>query len=491
MMLLGIYALLICAVYCFHYLALISQSYRNVYSSAAISSIGHELFAGCMIAQAFLVCLIAPFITAGIIASEKEKQTFDMLTLTTVPARKLISGEMMAASITWVLMLLTSLPVIGLVLLIGGVSLSELLVLYLSLLLTAILLSAFGLWASVSSRKVSRANASVVIGLILLVIGLPLLSAFPGTRLLACFNPLILFMQFDRSLFLVDFFGWNVPMLPAVLVLMPLATLLITILATRQLDDTVERILSTRQISALFYIIMFVLIAGGWQNPAVGYFLCLFALFTLLLLYIANQMTHPDSLEARMSLGPRPDRLSLFWLHLFLGNAGIMLWMHLTGSELLPVPLVTLVLFVSLTAYWSLGQLMLLVSRSRGIAFRNWFLLVFLLILALPPILGGIGLAVEQSRPGRHPYSYMNTISWTLIATNPIVTMYDLQNQYRQLAFRGISPPWLVSSVFHGIIWLTALYSIRVTSRRRTAKTVDAAPIGPKKFVVPLRKEEN
>lgn len=479
LLLLG-YVLLVCVVLGWYQLDMAGTISLVGYSEIAL--LGRRLFLGVTITQAVVICLVTPLLTAAVVAVEKEKQTFDLLKLTTRSPASLIAGEILAAMAFILLLLLAALPIVGLVFLFGGVSPGEFLVLYLALLLTGGILSALGVFISVTHDKVSKAVTSAVGALVLLTLVLPALSFHPPTRLLGCFNPLLLIGDIqDRGSFDPSFFSGEIPLVLAVVVLTPLAALLLATLAARKVYDPGGRALSGWQMAAVFYAVLFLLIAGAWQSPGQGYLNCLLALFFLLLVLMMNQSVHPGSREAeqlRRRGVQRPDALPWLWLHLVLGNVAIAAWVMWRGVDLdsPTVGLSALVVAMPLTAYWALVRLMGLLSRDRSAMIRNAFLLVVFL-LALPPLVGVIGRGVLENQVS-WPEQAPHLLVWTtLINTSPIVALLELQSRLGYLMspgswddFRTPCDPWLICCAFHGLLFLLFKVLADLLCSRRAAK---------------------
>ena len=60
-------------------------------ASSSGSTIGKIIFGGVLGLQLFTVCFIAPSFTAGAISGERERQTFELLRTTLLPARSLVT----------------------------------------------------------------------------------------------------------------------------------------------------------------------------------------------------------------------------------------------------------------------------------------------------------------------------------------------------------------------------------------------------------------
>lgn len=166
------------------------------------------------------VTLAAPLTAVGAIAGEKERQTLDLLLITLLPARSIVTGKLVAASMYSVFLIAAAWPMILLSTLTGGATILELIILLLFLLTTAIAFTAIGLFTSSLSRTATTATL-LTYGLVLpsllvgpyLIIGPVLLtlylinissdliekiSAF-GLYLAASLNPLTAAVVLDSS----------------------------------------------------------------------------------------------------------------------------------------------------------------------------------------------------------------------------------------------------------------------------------------------------
>src|SRR5258707_12912768 len=85
-------------------------------------TIGRVLFIGIVGVELFLVTFIAPTFTAGAISGERERQTYDLLRTTLLPASRLIIGKLISALSYVFLLLLAAIPLQSLAFLFGGVT---------------------------------------------------------------------------------------------------------------------------------------------------------------------------------------------------------------------------------------------------------------------------------------------------------------------------------------------------------------------------------
>src|SRR5438876_11937537 len=78
-------------------LYVLNASWMSNPGSAAGANIGRLLCAGIVGTELFLVTFIAPTFTAGAISGERERQTYDLLRTTLLPARSLVLGKLVSA----------------------------------------------------------------------------------------------------------------------------------------------------------------------------------------------------------------------------------------------------------------------------------------------------------------------------------------------------------------------------------------------------------
>lgn len=103
--------------------------------------------------QFFLIVLVAPALSAGSIAGERERQTFDLLLVTGVGVRRIVLGKMLENFAFLVLLILCGLPVMMLCTVTGGLPASALLTTMLFLLAIALSALSVGMVISVLMRR--------------------------------------------------------------------------------------------------------------------------------------------------------------------------------------------------------------------------------------------------------------------------------------------------------------------------------------------------
>jgi len=158
-------------------------------------SLGKIIFGLVVMLELMAASFIAPGLTAGAISSERERQTFDLLRTTLLPARSVVVGKFMAAFLYLLLLIFAALPIQSLAFLFGGVSLEELGIAGLMLVVTAMTFCSVGLFFSSLLNRTLVSTVLAYAFAILWVFGLPfilsLISGLLGGIFTATSSPLV------------------------------------------------------------------------------------------------------------------------------------------------------------------------------------------------------------------------------------------------------------------------------------------------------------
>jgi len=120
--------------------------------------------------QYLLASLMAPSFAAGSITGEKERKSYEMLLASPLKPGAIVLGKLLASLCHLLLLVVASLPIVMLCLPLGGVSLYEVLAMYLGLILSVLTFGMISLWASSYFARTS--SALVVTYLIILPLSL-------------------------------------------------------------------------------------------------------------------------------------------------------------------------------------------------------------------------------------------------------------------------------------------------------------------------------
>jgi ABC-type transport system involved in multi-copper enzyme maturation permease subunit len=118
-----------------------------------------------------LVLFTVPALTAGSISGEREKQTLEILLTTGLKPIQLITGKLTSSISIMLLLAFSSLPVMGLVFSIGGITLGDLAVFMLLVIVIAIFLGSIGIFFSTLFKRTTAATVSTYGTLLILVVG--------------------------------------------------------------------------------------------------------------------------------------------------------------------------------------------------------------------------------------------------------------------------------------------------------------------------------
>jgi ABC-type transport system involved in multi-copper enzyme maturation permease subunit len=141
-----------------------------------VEDIGGTLFAVVVGMEMLLTSLIAPTLTAGAISGERERQTYDLLRVTLLSARRLVMGKLAAALAYVVLLLVVAVPLQSVAFFFGGISAADVWLSLWVMLVNALFLAALGLYFSARTWRTFSAKAltyAVVVGV---AFGLPFLG---------------------------------------------------------------------------------------------------------------------------------------------------------------------------------------------------------------------------------------------------------------------------------------------------------------------------
>jgi ABC-type transport system involved in multi-copper enzyme maturation permease subunit len=144
--------------------------------------------------QYLLASLMAPSFAAGAITGEKERKSYEMLLASPLRPEAIVLGKLLASLTHLAILIFCSLPIVMLCLPLGGVSLYEVLAVYLAVILSTV---TFGMISLAASSYFSRTSSSLVVSY-LLVLPLALAGLFfwqamesrPEARLLSCVTAL-------------------------------------------------------------------------------------------------------------------------------------------------------------------------------------------------------------------------------------------------------------------------------------------------------------
>jgi ABC-2 type transport system permease protein len=171
--LLTIYLLILSGVTLLFYAAIADISASDLNAGRQI---GKGLFLLIATVALIEVCLITPALTAGGIAGEKERQTYDLLVSSLLSPWQIAWGKLGSALSFALLMILAVVPMMSLAFLFGGVSLAEVLIALAGLVATAVFYATIGLFWSAALRSTLGATSLALGSIIMMLLGIPFLA---------------------------------------------------------------------------------------------------------------------------------------------------------------------------------------------------------------------------------------------------------------------------------------------------------------------------
>lgn len=127
------------------YLSWIATQERQGAAATQSYDMGRMFYGVLFVVQAALVGLITPALTSGALSIEREQRTFEALSVSPLPRRSIVLGKLTSAVGFVGLLLLSSVPLVALCFLLGGVSPQEVTAAYVLLLASAFLYGATGI----------------------------------------------------------------------------------------------------------------------------------------------------------------------------------------------------------------------------------------------------------------------------------------------------------------------------------------------------------
>jgi hypothetical protein len=139
----------------------------------ALESIGfgRGVFSAIMFIESLVIVALAPAYTAGLISQEREKQTFDLLSVTPISSLAIVLGKLLSGLSYLAVVVGASIPIASLAFLFGGVDVIDLIRGYFVLIVTGIGVGSIGVWCSAAMNRTQPATVSAFVITALLVLG--------------------------------------------------------------------------------------------------------------------------------------------------------------------------------------------------------------------------------------------------------------------------------------------------------------------------------
>jgi ABC-type transport system involved in multi-copper enzyme maturation permease subunit len=167
------YLLVMSGLILFIYIAIAAASPSP--SSPDIGQVGKYVFAAVVGVQVFLTLFVGPSLTAGAISGEKERKTYELLRTTLLSSRRIVTGKLLSALSYVLLLVLASAPLQSVAYLMGGITVSEVVISQLLIVVAAVAYAMIGLFISSIARTTLVSSVGTYSVVIFLTFGIPLL----------------------------------------------------------------------------------------------------------------------------------------------------------------------------------------------------------------------------------------------------------------------------------------------------------------------------
>ena len=266
---LGILSLLIS----FIYLGFISAEQTSPTVSIR-QGLGKSVFGAVVGLELMMVCFLSPALTAGSISAERERQTFDLLRTTLLPAHSFVFGKLISALAFLLILLFVGFPLQSLAFIFGGISVDEVLIALSMLIATAFFFSSIGLFISSFMKTTLASTVISYIAAILVAFGIPILISIAIAFLGIIPQALTALTSFQEALIEVAILviGYSF------VIINPLATAIST------------EIMILQEQNAYYVTIP---LSNGWNFPIIGpwiFYILVYLLASLILIFASIRL---------------------------------------------------------------------------------------------------------------------------------------------------------------------------------------------------------
>ena len=255
------------------YLSWLTNQERQGAYATQTYDMGRMFYGVIFAVQAALVGLITPALTAGALSIEREQRTFEALAVSPLSRRSIVLGKL-TSSVGFVgLLLLSSLPLVALCFLLGGVSPQEVCAAYVLLMASAFLYGATGMAYSSFAKNTTTSTVLTYGTILLFFVGtLPLISSidFSSASLSSYAKPFLLSINPVGAMLAGNltesYFGLAIPSWLVGLTVNGLLGTILTIVALHRIEyPRTDRSPLLRGLTALFIGLVSLAIYGSEQ----------------------------------------------------------------------------------------------------------------------------------------------------------------------------------------------------------------------------------
>lgn len=165
-----------------------------------------QIFRMVVLLQICLLIFVVPSFISGTVSDEKQRGTLEVLLTTKMSAYSIICGKFVSMFVSIILLLSSQLPILAILFLYGGMSVSDILMLTLNFLVFLALMISMGIFCSTIAGRTSIATALLYINAIGLFMGTIVLYYFAENTFIMNEHSIfgILIIKFSKTLLLFN-----------------------------------------------------------------------------------------------------------------------------------------------------------------------------------------------------------------------------------------------------------------------------------------------
>lgn len=206
--------------------------------------------------QLILILFITPGLTAGVVSTEREKQTLNILLTTNQSSASIIFGKLVSSVSYLLLMIIASLPIYSIVFLFGGISPAQVLTIFGFYVFTILAYGSIGVLLSTLIRKTIismiatygitlflTAGTGFLFAVFMSVSQMGMTGNNPVPYFFAMFNPAMVLMWFlepDALLEINNTFGINFPIWAAYIIIYIILFAIAIVISIRKLRPNMK-----------------------------------------------------------------------------------------------------------------------------------------------------------------------------------------------------------------------------------------------------------
>ncbi len=137
--------------------------------------LGRSIFGLVSYAQLVLMLLIAPATTSGSISAERERRSLDVMAISLLTPREIVWGKLLASVSFSLILLLSSVPLIGMCFMFGGLGPIDLIKSMTLIIVSILFFSSMAIFFSSVCKRTVVAVVLTFVGVLVFTIGIPLL----------------------------------------------------------------------------------------------------------------------------------------------------------------------------------------------------------------------------------------------------------------------------------------------------------------------------